>query len=99
MPELLDVCWPSHLGNIVRIASDTAVTLPRSLKWIAGALLAPIVLAALFIALFHWNWLRDPIARKVSSSTGRSFAINGDFGVPVEGLQSGIAARPYRCQR
>jgi uncharacterized protein involved in outer membrane biogenesis len=57
------------------------MTLPRSLKWIAGAFLAPIVLIVLVDAFFDWNWLRDPIARKVSSSTGRSFAINGDLNV------------------
>ena len=57
------------------------MTLPRSLKWIAGALLALIVLSVLAVAFLDWNWLRDPIARRVSSSTGRSFAINGDLNV------------------
>jgi uncharacterized protein involved in outer membrane biogenesis len=57
------------------------MTLPRSLKWIAGVFLALIVLIVLIVALFDWNWLRDPIARKVSSSTGRTFAINGDLNV------------------
>ena len=57
------------------------MTLPRSLKWIAGIFLALIVLIVLVVAFFDWNWLRDPIARRVSSSTGRSFAINGDLNV------------------
>lgn len=57
------------------------MTSPRSLKWIAAGLLALIVLAVLLIAIFDWNWLRDPIARRVSSATGRSFAINGDLSV------------------
>lgn len=57
------------------------MTLPRSLKWTAGVFLALFVLVALVVAFFDWNWLREPIARKVSGSTGRSFAINGDLNV------------------
>ena len=57
------------------------MTLPRSLKWIAGVLLTLIALIILVVATSDWNWLRDPIARKVSSSTGRTFAINGDLNV------------------
>lgn len=57
------------------------MTPPRSLKWIAGVLLALIVLLVLAVAFLDWNWLRDPLARRVSSSTGRSFAINGDLNV------------------
>ena len=59
------------------------MTLPRSLKWIAGFFLAAIVLIVLVVAFLDWNWLRDPIARKVSSFTGRSFAINGDLNVDL----------------
>ena len=47
----------------------------------AGTFLVLAVLVALFIAFFDWNWLREPIARRVSSFTGRSFAINGDLKV------------------
>lgn len=67
------------------------MTLPRSLKWIGGAFLALIVLIVLIVAFFDWNWLRDPIARKVSSSIGRSFAINGDLNVHLS-LQPRIVA-------
>lgn len=59
------------------------MTLPRSLKWIAGALLAPVVLAALFIAIFGWNWLRAPIERMTTERTGRVLAINGDLTVSL----------------
>ncbi|MDI6745589.1 MAG: AsmA family protein [Rhodocyclaceae bacterium] len=64
-----------------RATLPTAMTLPRSLKVIGGVFLTLIVLTILVVAFFDWNSLRDPIARKVSSSTGRTFAINGDLNV------------------
>ena len=63
------------------MASATAATLPRPLKWIAGLFLVLGVLIVLFVAFFDWNWLREPVARRVASSTGRTFAINGDLEV------------------
>ncbi len=57
------------------------MTLPRSLKWIAGIFLAPIVLAVLLIAIFGWNWLRGPIERMTAEKTGRVLAINGELTV------------------
>jgi uncharacterized protein involved in outer membrane biogenesis len=57
------------------------MTLPRSLKWIAGILLVPVVLAGLFIALFGWNWLRGPIERMTLEKTGRVLAIKGELKV------------------
>lgn len=59
------------------------MTLSRPTKYIAGALLAVAVLVALVIAFFDWNRLREPIARRVSDFTGRSFAINGDLKVEL----------------
>ncbi len=59
------------------------MTLPRSLKWIAGVLLAPVVLAVLFIAIFGWNWLRGPIERLTTEKTGRVLAINGELKVKL----------------
>jgi AsmA protein len=68
------------------------MTLPRSLKWIAAALLAPVVLAALLIAIFGWNWLRGPIERMTTEQTGRVLAINGDltvkFGWPLPSIRA-----------
>ncbi len=57
------------------------MTLPRPLKWIAGILLTIIVLLALVIAFMDWNWLRGPIAHRVTAATGRTFEINGDLDV------------------
>ena len=68
------------------------MTLPRSLKWIAGVFLAPIVLAVLFIAIFGWNWLRGPIERMTTEKTGRVLVINGDlkvkFGWPLPRIRA-----------
>ncbi|MBK8120054.1 MAG: AsmA family protein [Sulfuritalea sp.] len=57
------------------------MTLPRWLKWIAGVSAALVVLLILLAAFLDWNWLRDPIARRVAAATGRSVAINGDLNV------------------
>ncbi|MEO8102388.1 MAG: AsmA family protein [Betaproteobacteria bacterium] len=59
------------------------MTLPRSLKWMAGAFLALVLLLVLFLVFFDWNWMREPIARRVSAATGRTFAINGDLTVSL----------------
>lgn len=53
------------------------------LKWVGGSLLGLVALLVLIALFFNWNWLRDPIARKVSSATGRTFAINGDLDVQL----------------
>jgi len=59
------------------------MTLPRSIKWIGGTVLALLVLILLVAAFLDWNLLREPIARRVSSATGRSFVINGDLKVQL----------------
>jgi len=59
------------------------MTLLRCLKWIAGILLTLAVLLVLFVQLSGWNALREPIARRASAATGRSFAINGDLKVTL----------------
>ena len=63
------------------------MTPARSLKWIAGALLLPVLLTAGYVALFGWNWLRGPIERITTERTGRVLAINGElkvkFGWPL----------------
>lgn len=52
----------------------------RTQKWFIGV---SGFLIIVFIALYflHWNLLRPYITRKVTSATGRSFAINGDLKV------------------
>jgi hypothetical protein len=60
------------------------MTMKRSRKvlaWIAGALLALIVVVILIIALFDWNRLKPFINDKVSQAIDRPFAINGDLTV------------------
>jgi AsmA protein len=55
------------------------MTLTRILKWTAGLLLAPVLLALLFIAIYGWNWLRGPIERMTLDKTGRQLVIGGDL--------------------
>jgi uncharacterized protein involved in outer membrane biogenesis len=59
------------------------MTLPRPLKWMVVAFLALVVLLVLILVFIDWNWMREPIARRVSAATGRTFAINGDLTVKL----------------
>lgn len=69
------------------------MTAPRLLKWTAGLLLAPVLLAVLFIAIYGWNWLRGPIERMTLDKTGRELVISGDlelkFGWPLQHIHAG----------
>jgi uncharacterized protein involved in outer membrane biogenesis len=40
-----------------------------------------LALLVLIVLLVDWNGLREPIARRISSATGRSVAVNGDLSV------------------
>ena len=60
-----------------------ALSLPRLLKWLAVALIAPLLLAVLFILVFGWNWLRAPVERMAFEKTGRVLVINGDMHVAL----------------
>jgi len=62
-------------------------SLPRLLKWTTSLLLAPIVLAVLFIAIFGWNWLRGPVERMTLEKTGRALVISGDIEVKFHWLR------------
>ena len=68
----------------------------RWLKWIVGSLLAPVVLVALFIAIFGWNWLRAPIERVTLEKTGRVLLIGGEIEVdlawPMPRIRSGAVS-------
>ena len=69
------------------------MTLARWLKWTAGLLLAPVLLAVLYIAIFGWNWLRGPVERMTLEQTGRELVIGGDlkleFGWPLPRIRAG----------
>ena len=68
----------------------------RILKWTAGLLFAPVLLAVLFIAIFGWNWLRGPIERMTLDKTGRELVISGDltlkFGWPLPRISAGAVS-------
>ena len=74
-------------------ADNRRMTLSRRFQWIIGILLAPIMLAVLFIAIFGWNWMRGPIERMALEKTGRALTIGGDlkvkFGWPWPHIQAG----------
>ena len=55
----------------------------RSLKWLATLLLAPPVLAVLYLAIFGWNWARAPLQRMTLDRTGRELVIGGDLKVSL----------------
>ncbi len=59
-------------------------------------LLAPLVLAVLYIAIFGWNWLRGPIERMTLDKTGRELVIGGDlelrFGWPRPRIHAGAVS-------
>lgn len=64
-----------HLENINMIL--------RTLKWAASLLLALVILAVLFVAIFGWNWLRAPIEKKVLAQTGRALHIKGNLDITL----------------
>jgi AsmA protein len=51
----------------------------RWFKWTLEALLVPVLLAVLFVAVFGWNWLRAPLERLTARETGRALVISGDL--------------------
>ncbi len=53
--------------------------LKRIFIGLAVVLVTPVVVFALWIAIFGWNWLRAPIERTVTKNTGRVLAIQGDL--------------------
>lgn len=61
------------------MSMTTKPRLKRVLAWTLAALLAPLLLAVLYIALFGWNWLRSPLERMAERQTGRVLAIQGDL--------------------
>jgi len=51
----------------------------RALKWACGFLLLAILLPVAYVALFGWNWLREPVSRLAVEKTGRELVIGGDL--------------------
>jgi AsmA family protein len=51
----------------------------KILSWIAGVLLAVVVVLLIVIATFDWNRMKPFISDKVSQAIGRPFAIDGDL--------------------
>ena len=56
-----------------------SATVLRLFKWLAVCLLVIATAVTIFILLFGWNWLRQPIEQYTLNKTGRVLAINGDL--------------------
>ncbi|MEO8440870.1 MAG: AsmA family protein [Betaproteobacteria bacterium] len=65
----------------LRHISATYMRNHRTLTWAGAIFLGLILVTVVVVALFDWNWLREPLARRISHATGRTFAINGDLEV------------------
>jgi uncharacterized protein involved in outer membrane biogenesis len=68
------------------------MTLPRLFKWIIGIVFGVIGLAAVFISLAGWNWLREPIERMALEKTGRQLTIGGELTVEFDWQQPRLRA-------
>lgn len=55
------------------------MTVLRVLKWPAVITVTIALAVTVFILLFGWNWLRQPIERYALDKTGRALAIKGDL--------------------
>ena len=53
----------------------------KVLSWIAGIVLALVVVLLIVVATFDWNRMKPFIGDKVSQAIGRPFAINGELTV------------------
>lgn len=51
----------------------------RFLKWVGTTLLLLVLAGAASIAVFGWNWLREPVARVATDKTGRELRIDGNL--------------------
>ncbi|KAK0350110.1 hypothetical protein LTR94_030342, partial [Friedmanniomyces endolithicus] len=59
-----------------------AIRRPGRPEFIAAAITFALVAAfLLFLVLFDWTWVRGPIGRTASASTGREVALKGDLDV------------------
>ncbi len=59
-----------------------AVRRPGKPEIIAASITLGLIAGFLvFLMLFDWNWLRGPISRAASASTGREVVLNGDLDV------------------
>lgn len=64
------------------VASTTTRRDRRAHAWRIVLLVAALLLAAL-VLLWDWNWLKGPIERRVSATTGREFRIDGPLDVDL----------------
>jgi len=51
----------------------------RTFKWVGGFILLIVLIGTAYIAIFGWNWLREPVAQLAMEKTGRELLIGGDI--------------------
>ncbi|HEY5808538.1 MAG TPA: AsmA family protein, partial [Povalibacter sp.] len=81
--------WRDVLNSM--ISRDTASVFSRTPRW-AWVLGSVVIVLAVLIAVWDWNWFKAPIERRVSAATGRTLTIAGDLDVDL-GWQPRITAR------
>lgn len=55
----------------------------RILRWAGVVLLSLVVLVAVLLIFFDWNWLKSTLGERLAESTGRDFSIEGDLDVQL----------------
>ena len=74
---------PTDLSAHLRYKRVLATSLTKKF-WIALALVpVAFLLAALWVAVFGWNWARAPLQREVQARTGRELVIAGDLHISL----------------
>ena len=55
----------------------------RTLKWVGLSMLCLILLTAVALSFFNWNWLKGPLEHRFLERTGRQLVIGGDLRVKL----------------
>lgn len=82
----------SASGHGERLVSHVRRNVFRFVARFVAVLVSLLLLAALYITLFGWNWLRAPLEREVLQRTGRVLAIQGDLSINFSWPQTTLRA-------
>ncbi|HEY8905813.1 MAG TPA: AsmA family protein, partial [Rhodoferax sp.] len=79
-------------GQGARVVSYVRRNVFHFLAWFTAVLLALLLLPALYVTVFGWNWLRAPLERQILQRTGRVLDIQGDLSVNFSWPQTTLRA-------